>query len=64
MIREDGFASILGRIKDVIVRGGENVYPKEVENAIEMHPDVMEAQVKFYRFYWEKRICYTNKIIC
>lgn len=39
-IREDGFLTITGRIKDIIIRGGENIYPAEIENIIIDHPCV------------------------
>ncbi len=42
---EDGYLFICDRVKDMIVSGGENVYPAEVENAIYGHPDVAEAAV-------------------
>ena len=41
----DGYLSIVDRIKDMIIRGGENVYPKEIEAAITTHPDVLECAV-------------------
>jgi acyl-CoA synthetase (AMP-forming)/AMP-acid ligase II len=44
-IDEDGFVSIVDRIKDLINRGGENVYSIEVENAIALHPAVAEVSV-------------------
>jgi fatty-acyl-CoA synthase len=37
--------NIVGRIKDMIIRGGENVYPREVEEYLLTHPDVVDAQV-------------------
>jgi fatty-acyl-CoA synthase len=40
-----GYLRIAGRIKDMIIRGGENVYPREVEEFLHTHPDVSEAQV-------------------
>lgn len=40
-----GFVKITGRIKDMIIRGGENIYPKEVEEFLYTHPDILEAQV-------------------
>ena len=41
----DGYVSIVGRIKDMIIRGGENVYPREIEEFLYTHPDVADAQV-------------------
>jgi fatty-acyl-CoA synthase len=42
---ERGYYRITGRIKDMIIRGGENVYPREIEEFLHTHPDVVEAQV-------------------
>ena len=42
---DDGYVNIVGRIKDMIIRGGENVYPREVEEFLYTHPDVVEVQV-------------------
>jgi fatty-acyl-CoA synthase len=42
---EDGYANIVGRIKDMIIRGGENVYPREIEEFLYTHPDVADVQV-------------------
>ncbi len=42
---EDGYLSIVERIKEMIIRGGENIYPKEIENALYTHPAVLEAAV-------------------
>jgi fatty-acyl-CoA synthase len=41
----DGYMNIVGRIKDMIVRGGENIYPREVEEFLYTHPDVADVQV-------------------
>jgi fatty-acyl-CoA synthase len=41
----DGYVNIVGRIKDMIIRGGENVYPREIEEFLHGHPAVSEAQV-------------------
>ena len=41
----DGYLTITGRIKELIIRGGENIYPAEVEHAIAEHPDVVDAAV-------------------
>lgn len=45
MRREDGTYLITGRLKDMIIRGGENIYPKEIEEFIYTHPDVRDVQV-------------------
>ncbi len=42
---EDGYLQIVDRIKDMIIRGGENLYPKEIENALYAHDDVREVAV-------------------
>ena len=42
---DEGYVSIVGRIKDMIIRGGENVYPREIEEFLYTHPDVADAQV-------------------
>jgi fatty-acyl-CoA synthase len=41
----EGYVNIVGRIKDMIIRGGENIYPREVEEFLHTHPAVSEAQV-------------------
>ncbi|MER7015553.1 AMP-binding protein [Saccharopolyspora sp. NPDC000359] len=42
---DDGYVSITGRIKDMVIRGGENIYPREIEEFLHTHPDVVDAQV-------------------
>jgi fatty-acyl-CoA synthase len=42
---DDGYLNIVGRIKDLVIRGGENVYPREVEEFLYTHPDVADVQV-------------------
>src|SRR3954452_6295278 len=42
---EDGYLRIVGRIKDMVIRGGENLYPREVEEFLYGHPDVADVQV-------------------
>ncbi|HEX5206052.1 MAG TPA: AMP-binding protein [Actinoplanes sp.] len=42
---EDGYLNIVGRIKDLVIRGGENVYPREVEEFLYGHPDIADVQV-------------------
>ena len=41
----DGYIKITGRIKDMIIRGGENVYPREIEEFLYTHPAIQEVQV-------------------
>jgi fatty-acyl-CoA synthase len=45
VMREDGYCAIVGRIKDMVIRGGENVYPREIEEFLYTHPDVEDVQV-------------------
>lgn len=45
VMREDGYCTVVGRIKDMMIRGGENVYPREVEEFLYTHPDIEDAQV-------------------
>jgi fatty-acyl-CoA synthase len=42
---DDGYLNIVGRIKDMIIRGGENIYPREIEEFLYGHPDVADVQV-------------------
>ena len=42
---DDGFCSIVGRVKDMIIRGGENIYPREIEEYLIRHPKVSDVQV-------------------
>jgi fatty-acyl-CoA synthase len=44
-MREDGYCTIVGRIKDMVIRGGENVYPREIEEFLYTHPDIEDVQV-------------------
>ena len=44
-IDRDGYARIVGRIKDMVIRGGENIYPREIEEWLFQHPAVAEVQV-------------------
>ena len=42
---EEGYLSVTGRLKDMLIRGGENIYPREVEEFLFTHPDILDAQV-------------------
>ena len=41
----EGYLNIVGRIKDMVIRGGENVYPREIEEFLYGHPDIVDVQV-------------------
>jgi fatty-acyl-CoA synthase len=42
---DEGYLNITGRIKDMVIRGGENIYPREIEEFLYTHPDILDAQV-------------------
>jgi fatty-acyl-CoA synthase len=44
-MREDGCVNIVGRLKDMIIRGGENIYPREIEEFLHTHPQISDVQV-------------------
>jgi fatty-acyl-CoA synthase len=45
MMDPQGYLTITGRIKDMVIRGGENVYPREIEEFLHTHPDILDVQV-------------------
>ncbi|API94040.1 MULTISPECIES: AMP-binding protein [unclassified Virgibacillus] len=45
LMRSDGYLEITGRMKDMIIRGGENIYPREIEEFLYQHPDVLDVQI-------------------
>ena len=45
VMREDGYVNIVGRLKDMIIRGGENIYPREIEEFLYTHPKISDVQV-------------------
>jgi fatty-acyl-CoA synthase len=45
MIDEEGYCDIVGRVKDMIIRGGENIYPREIEEYLFRHPKIQQAAV-------------------
>lgn len=45
VMREDGYVNIIGRIKDMVIRGGENIFPREVEEFLYRHPKIQDVQV-------------------
>nr|CAD7455844.1 unnamed protein product [Timema tahoe] len=44
VLLEGGYAKVVGRLKEMIIRGGENIFPKEIEDLLQSHPDILEAQ--------------------
>jgi fatty-acyl-CoA synthase len=44
-IDEEGYCNIVGRIKDMVIRGGENIYPREIEEFLYKHPKILDVQV-------------------
>ena len=44
-MREDGYVAIVGRIKDMVIRGGENIYPREIEEFLYGHPSIADVSV-------------------
>ncbi len=45
VMRNDGYVNIIGRIKDMVIRGGENIYPREIEEFLYRHPKIQDVQV-------------------
>ncbi len=45
VMADDGYCNIVGRIKDMVIRGGENIYPREIEEFLYTHPDIEDVQV-------------------
>jgi fatty-acyl-CoA synthase len=45
VMRDDGYVNIVGRIKDLVIRGGENIYPREIEEFLYTHPDIADVAV-------------------
>jgi fatty-acyl-CoA synthase len=45
VMRDDGYVNIVGRLKDMIIRGGENIYPREIEEFLHTHPKISDVQV-------------------
>lgn len=45
LMDENGYVQVTGRMKDMVIRGGENIYPREIEEFLYTHPDILDAQV-------------------
>lgn len=54
----EGYIKLIGRSKEMIIRGGENVAPKEIEELLHQHPSVYEAFVSFYTLCTEILTCF------
>jgi fatty-acyl-CoA synthase len=57
IMRDDGYCQIAGRIKDMVIRGGENVYPREIEEFLYTHPDIEDVQVIGVPDQYGEEIC-------
>lgn len=57
------YLQIKGRNKDMIIRGGENIYPVEIEQFLHKHPKVQEAQVSGYLYFMSSIIININQYI-
>mgnify|MGYP001157993462 CR=1 FL=1 len=44
-MRDDGYVNIIGRIKDMVIRGGENIFPREIEEFLYRHPKIQDVQI-------------------
>lgn len=45
VMRDDGYVNIIGRIKDMVIRGGENIFPREIEEFLYRHPKIQDVQI-------------------
>lgn len=45
ILEEDGYGKVVGRLKEMIIRGGENIFPKEIEEFLNSHPNILETHV-------------------
>ena len=45
IINSEGYRNIVGRIKDMVIRGGENLYPREIEEFLYRHPKIQDVQI-------------------
>ncbi len=45
LMRDDGYVNIIGRIKDMVIRGGENIFPREIEEFLYRHPKIQDVQI-------------------
>jgi len=59
---DEGYLNIVGRIKDMIIRGGENIYPKEIETVVYQLPEIAEAAVvgRAHQIYGEEPVLFVS----
>lgn len=48
---ERGYGRVVGRLKEMLIRGGENIFPKEIEDFLQTHPNIVEVQVIYFKFF-------------
>lgn len=51
VLHEDGYGNHVGRLKEMIIRGGENLFPKEIEYFLESHPSISQVQVIIHTYF-------------
>jgi len=51
VLYEDGYGNHVGRLKEMIIRGGENLFPKEIEYFLESHPSISQVQVIIHTYF-------------
>lgn len=58
VLYEDGYGNHVGRLKEMIIRGGENIFPKEIEYFLESHPSISQVQVNIMSLTCNYKICH------
>lgn len=48
---ENGYGKVVGRLKEMIIRGGENLFPREIEDFLNTHPEILETHVVSDQFF-------------
>jgi acyl-CoA synthetase (AMP-forming)/AMP-acid ligase II len=64
VLQEDGYGQVVGRIKDMIIRGGENIFPKEIEQVLEQHSEILEAQVTIFNVIMNRHSVFIVLNLC
>lgn len=55
ILQADGYGKIVGRLKDLVIKGGEKISPKEVEDILDTHPNVIESQVIYLAYKYKNK---------